>query len=130
MRSLASARACLVFAALATVGCGSTGRPLAGVDPFADGGATPAEIRIRIRNSNFYDATVTALGDMGQRRLGTVGGNQSATFTTPWNFTGGLRLQIDLLAGPTCTTEMITVSPGDAVNIEIAPDFNLTTYCR
>jgi hypothetical protein len=130
MRSRLSVRTCLVLAALAMAGCGSTGRPLAGVDPFAAGGATPAEIRIRIRNSNFYDATVTVVGDMGTRRLGTVGGNQSATFTTPWSFTGGLRLQIDLLAGPTCNTDMITVSPGDDLNIEIPPDLNTGSLCR
>jgi len=125
------ARACLCLPLLlAAGGCGSTGRPLAGADPFAQGGAVAAEIRIVVRNMNFYDATITAMGDTGRRRLGTVGGNQTTTFTTPWSFTGGLRLQIDLLAGPTCTTEMITVSPGDQLTIDIASDFNLTTYCR
>jgi hypothetical protein len=131
MTSAPIARAWLFLPLLLVVaGCGSTGRQVAGADPFAQGADAAAEIRIRVRNSNFYDATLTALGDMGRRRLGTVGGNQTATFTTPWTFTGALRLQIDLLAGPTCTTEAITVSPGDQVTIDIASDFSLTTYCR
>jgi hypothetical protein len=110
---------------LAAAACGSTGRPIAGSDPFANAGAgTPAEIRIRVRNSNFYDAALTAVGDTGRRRLGTVGGNTTAVFTTPWTFTGGLSIQIDLLAGPTCTTQPITVSPGDTVELEIPPDFS------
>ncbi|MEQ1855198.1 MAG: hypothetical protein ABL963_01945 [Longimicrobiales bacterium] len=125
--------AALAFvAALAlTVGaCGSSGRRLPGGDPFAADAETAAEIRIRVRNSNFYDATLTAFGDMGQRRLGTVGGNQTAVFTTPWTFTGGLRIQVDLLAGPTCTTDVITVGPGDTVDFEILPDFTRSQNCR
>lgn len=130
MRSpVARASFCLLLS-LAVGGCGSTGRQISGADPFAQGGTAATEIRIVVRNMNFYDATITALGDMGRRRLGTVGGNQTTTFTTPWSFTGGLRLQIDLLAGPTCTTEAITASPGDQLSIDIASDFNLTTYCR
>ena len=130
MKLALPARAWLLLLLLVMGGCGSRGRTIPGSDPFQPAGSVAAEIRIRVRNSNFYDATLTAVGDMGRRRLGTVGGNQTATFTTPWSFTGGLRVQIDLLAGPTCTTEMITVSPGDQVTIDIASDFSLTTYCR
>jgi hypothetical protein len=103
---------------------------LAGGDPFSAGGAGAAtEARIRVRNQNFYDATITALSDNGRRRLGTVGGNSSATFTMPWAFSGGLRIQIDLLAGPTCTTDVITVNPGDTVEMDIMPDMN-SSFCR
>jgi hypothetical protein len=130
MRPASTRRALLFLSMVVLGGCGSSGRTIPGADPFQEDAAVAAEIRIRVRNSNFYDATLTAIGDMGRRRLGTVGGNQTANFTTPWTFTGGLRLQIDLLAGPTCTTEMITVSPGDQVTIDIASDFSLTTYCR
>lgn len=101
---------------------------MAGGDPFS-GAGTATEARVRVRNSNFYDATLTAIGDNGQRRLGTVGGNSSATFTMPWEFSGGLRIQIDLLAGPTCITDVVTVNPGDTVDLEILPDIN-TQFCR
>lgn len=116
--------------AAAAGACGSTGRPLPGANPFEEGGGTRPEIRIRVRNSNFYDATLTAISDQGTRRLGNVGGNSSAVFTTPWSFTTGLRIQIDLLAGPTCTTDVVTMSPGETLDLEIPPDFRTATTCR
>jgi hypothetical protein len=118
-----------VLCALALIpgACGTrTSQP--GQDPFAGGGAQ--EVRVSVRNSNFYDATLTAISDTGRRRLGTVGGNQSAVFTMPWAFTSGLRIEIDLLAGPTCTTDFITVSPGEDVVLEIMSDFSNTPFCR
>ena len=99
-----------------------------GGDPFS-GGGTATEARVRVRNQNFYDATLTAIGDNGRRRLGTVGGNATAVFTMPWEFSGGLRIQIDLLAGPTCITDVVTVNPGDTVELEIMPDIN-SQFCR
>ena len=121
--------ALLCALALSLGGCGTrTSYP--GQDPFAEGGGTRQELRIRVRNNNFYDASLTAIADTGRRRLGTVGGNQSAVFTIPWSFTGGLRIEIDLLAGPTCTTDFITVSPGEDVQLDIMSDFDSTPYCR
>lgn len=124
-----SRRALLCALALILGACGTrTSYP--GQDPFADGGGTAQQVRVRVRNNNFYDANLTAIGDSGRRRLGTVGGNQSAVFTMPWTFTGGLRIEIDLLAGPTCTTDYITVSPGEDVLLEIMSDFDSTPGCR
>ena len=121
--------ALLCALAVTVAGCGTrTSYP--GQDPFAEGGGTRQELRIRVRNNNFYDASLTAIADTGRRRLGTVGGNQSAVFTIPWSFTGGLRIEIDLLAGPTCTTDFITVSPGEDVQLDIMSDFDSTPYCR
>ena len=120
----------LVLCALAVMlaSCGTrTAYP--GSDPFSGGGAAQ-EVRLRVRNSNFYDATLTAISDTGRRRLGTVGGNQTAVFTMPWSFTSGLRIEIDLLAGPTCTTDLITVSPGEDVQLEIMSEFSNTPFCR
>lgn len=114
--------------AAASTACGSTGRSIPGQDPFS-GGAAAAEIRIRIRNNNFYDATITALGDTGRRRLGTVSGNQTATFTMPWTFNGSLRLEVDLLAGGTCVTDPITVSPGDDLDLQIQSTSG-SNFCR
>ena len=126
--SAALRRALLCALALVLGACGTrTSYP--GQDPFAEDGGTPQQIRIRVRNDNFYDASLTTRGDSGGRRLGTVGGNQSAVFTVPWQFTGGLRVEIDLLAGPSCTTDYITVSPGDEVTIEILADFDSMPDC-
>lgn len=114
--------------ALSASACG-TRSAYQGQDPF-QGGAAAQEVRLRVRNSNFYDATLTAISDTGRRRLGTVGGNQTAVFTMPWSFTSGLRIEIDLLAGPTCTTDLITVSPGEDVQLEIMSEFSNTPFCR
>lgn len=122
-------RALLCSLALILGACGTrTSYP--GQDPFAEDGGTPQEVRVRVRNNNFYDANLTALGDSGRRRLGTIGGNQSGVFTMPWTFTGGLRIEIDLIAGPTCTTDYLTVSPGEDVLLEIMSDFDSTPGCR
>ncbi|HUF76348.1 MAG TPA: hypothetical protein VMM35_08720 [Longimicrobiales bacterium] len=123
-------RRSLVCAVALIAGACGTRTSYPGQDPFADGGGTRQDIRIQVRNNNFYDASLTAIGDTGRRRLGTVGGNQSAVYTMPWSFTGGLRIEIDLLAGPTCTTEFITVSPGEDVRLEIMSDFDSTPACR
>jgi hypothetical protein len=115
-------------AAFLASACGSSSRPIPGQNPFA-GGAAAAQIRIHIRNYNFYDATITALSDTGRRKLGTVGGNQNAVFTMPWTFSGRLSLEVDLLAGPTCTTEPITVSPGEDVDLQIQSSSG-SSFCR
>jgi hypothetical protein len=114
---------------LSAAACGTrTSYP--GQDPFAEGGGAAQDLRIQVRNNNFYDATLTAVSDVGRRRLGTVSGNQSAAFTMPWSFTGGLRIEINLLAGPTCTTDYVTVSPGGVVRLEIMSSFDSTPNCR
>jgi len=118
----------LSIVALALAACGSrTSYP--GQNPFAGDVGAP-QVRIFVRNSNFYDATLTAITDGGRRRLGTVGGNQSSMFTLQMDFAGGLRIEIDLLAGPSCVTDLISVNPGEDVQLEIMSDFGQTPYCR
>jgi hypothetical protein len=115
--------------ALSLVGCGTRG-PGQGADPFSGSGAGASQVRLRVRNQNFYDATITAIGDATQRRLGVVGGNQTSVFTMPWEFTSGLRIRIDLLAGPSCTTEMIQANPGDDIDVQIPPDLGTSGFCE
>jgi hypothetical protein len=114
---------------LTLVGCGTRG-PRTGGNPFDGSGAGVPQMRLRVRNANFYDATITAIGDTTQRRLGVVGGNTSATFTMPWEFSSGLRVQVDLLAGPSCTTDVIQVNPGDEVEFQIPPDLGTSGFCE
>jgi len=112
-----------------TLGACGTRTSVPGSDPF-QGGTAAQQIRLNVRNNNFYDASLTAIADTGRRRLGTVGGNQTAVFAMPLSFVGGLRIEVDLLAGPTCTTDMITVSPGETVELEIMADFDSSPNCR
>jgi hypothetical protein len=114
---------------LTLVGCGTRG-PRGSANPFDGTGAGVPQMRLRVRNANFYDATITAIGDTNQRRLGVVGGNQTATFSMPWEFSSGLRVQVDLLAGPSCTTDVIQVNPGDQVEFQIPPDLGTSGFCE
>lgn len=98
-------------------------------DPFLDGGRN--EIRIHVRNSNFYDARISALLEGGPRRqLGSVGGKTDAILTLPVDYPRVLRLEIDLLAGPTCVTEPITVDPGDDLQLDILGEPLGGDFCR
>ncbi|HET9948628.1 MAG TPA: hypothetical protein VFQ22_06885 [Longimicrobiales bacterium] len=124
-RARTASRLWALALALGAAACASGGSGGEG-DPFSGG---TREIRIRVNNQNFYDASLTAISDTGRRRLGDVGGNQSATFTLPWSFVSGLRIEIDLLAGPTCVSDPIVVDPGDTVVLDIRPDLD-RLICR
>ncbi|MDH3206146.1 MAG: hypothetical protein OEO79_06010 [Gemmatimonadota bacterium] len=99
-------------------------------DPFEAGLEGRNEILVHIINSNFYDARIYVLSGGFRRQLGTVTGNTERTFRTDWTFSQDLRLVLDLLAGPTCTTESLPVDPGDMLQMQIMPAFNETQGCR
>jgi hypothetical protein len=109
-------------------GCASSA--LAEADPFSQG-AAEQHIQIKVINLNFQDATIWALISGGRRqRLGIVSGKGEAEFTLPWRFSEPLRLEFDLLAGPRCVTEDLTVDPGDLLELQIASNFYATPGCR
>lgn len=117
----------VVPALFALSACG--GMSAATEDPFQADGRN--EIRIHVRNGNFYDARITALlGGESPRQLGSVGGKTEGVFTMPLTFSRDLRLEIDLLAGPTCVTEAIMVDPGDDLQLEILPEPIGASFCR
>jgi hypothetical protein len=110
--------------------CASSTPAASGGDPFS-GSADRQRIEIKIVNLNFQDATVWAIAAGGRReRLGTVIGKREAVFTLPWRFTEPLRLEFDLVAGPRCVTEELTVDPGDLLELQIATEFFATPGCR
>lgn len=88
------------------------------------------EFKLFVQNDNFYDARLYALASGTTRRqLGTVGGKTDAVFTVPWVFSNDLRVEINLLAGPTCTTEVIQVDPGDELRLQIMSVMD-NSFCR
>lgn len=98
-------------------------------DPFAEDGRQA--IRIHVRNNNFYDARISALlQGTPRRQLGTVGGKTEAILTLPLQYSRDLRLEIDLLAGPTCVTESIPVDPGDDLQLDILAEPIGQDFCR
>jgi hypothetical protein len=98
-------------------------------DPFAPGDRN--EFRIFVQNDNFYDARISAIASGGVRRqIGYVGGKTDGVFTVPWTFSNDLRVEIDLQAGPTCTTEVIQVDPGDELRLQILSAITDSDFCR
>jgi hypothetical protein len=97
--------------------------------PFS-GFGVGEEIRIEVRNLNFSDATLWAIGDGRRRRLGVVIGKQGATFTIPWRITQTLAIEIDLLAGVRCTTRELTTAPGDIIEVQIDLELRRSEFCR
>ena len=101
---------CMVLAC-ASFGCATPRSPL--VDP------EDARIHIEVLNRNFQDATIHAIWPGNRQRLGTVIGITTAEYRLPWAFSGILQIEIDLLAGPECTTRGIMADPGDIIVVEI-----------
>ncbi len=97
--------------------------------PFSGGGVRE-EIRIEIRNLNFSDATLWAIGGGTRRRLGVVPGKGDVSFTVPWRFSQSLAIEIDLLAGVRCTTQEMIADPGDIIEVQIDVDLRRSEYCR
>ena len=100
-------------------------------DPF-EGGGVSTSIRLDVENRNFYDATIYVIEDQGRaRRVGDVGGNGNRSFQVPWEFAAAMSFRIDLLAGGSCTTPPVMVSPGEVLGLQIVADVGSSSaYCR
>lgn len=122
-RPMMVAALCFAVAACATGGGTDTAGPFSSTD-------RPNSVRIEVLNLNFQDARLYALRDTERLSLGTVGGKQEGTFTLPWNMSQNLRIEINLLAGPTCTTEALPVQPGDILELQIQSVFSQSSFCR
>lgn len=118
-------RALLLATLLASSGCATAG----GSGPF-DGGREDS-ITLHVRNLNFADARLYTIRRSAARQLlGSVGGKQERDFTVDWQISEPLRIEIDLLAGPTCTTEELYVDPGDMLELQIEAVFGRSSFCR
>jgi hypothetical protein len=123
--ALRSATLALVLAASA---CASSGGSAGAPEPF--GGSEPTTVRIIIQNLNFQDARLYTYRADTRRMLGTVTGNSNREFVIDWDFPARMYLEIDMLAGPRCFTEALTVDPGDILELQIASRFANTAGCR
>ena len=111
MRAMTRARIVLLLAALALPGCASR-RPATGLFGEPEGKQT---LTISVNNNNFNDAGVYLISDGGRRRLGSVTGKGSGTYTVTWTNSRVIQLEVDFIAGSTCTTRPIQVAPGDVL---------------
>lgn len=114
---------------LVIAACATPGQVVERGTPFSD--TTPAEdrIRIHVQNDNFSDARLYAIGQVSRRPLGTVTGKQVAVFDIPWDFSSPLRIEINLLAGPKCTTRTVDAHPGDELDLRIESVLSSMSTC-
>jgi len=99
-------------------------------DPYADLGDRN-EFRLFVQNDNFYDARISLIArGTSRRQLGYVGGKTDGVFTVPWTFSNDLQVEIDLQAGPSCLTDVITVDPGDDLRLQIMSAMTDGSFCR
>ena len=124
-------RKALTSLAVLTVvaGCATQGRTVERQDPFTREAVADQTIRVHVLNNNFMDARLYAIGLSSREQLGTVGGKQQATLAIPWDFSEPLRIEIDLLAGPKCTTRTIEADPGDIFDLTIESVFGRSSVC-
>ena len=69
--------------------------------------------RIFVTNLNFMEVTVYGVTTGSRRKLGIVPGKGEAVLTMPISFPTEIHLEIDLMAGPYCYTDRLTVDAGD-----------------
>jgi hypothetical protein len=77
-----------------------------------------SELTLVVRNYNFNDATLYAVGAGRRERLGRVTGNGEERFTFRWT-NPDLRVVVDFLAGRDETTDAIPVAAGDVLELVI-----------
>jgi hypothetical protein len=110
MSVYAMAAAMLVLAA-----CATSDPPRRGYDSNPTAGVA----RIFVTNLNFMEVTVYGVTTGTRRRLGVVPGKGEKMLTMPISFPTELHLEIDILAGPYCWTERLTVDAGDDFDLVV-----------
>jgi len=110
-----TAGALAALAAVFLVSCASAG---GGSNPFREDNREK-EIQVFITNLAFMDATVYGVTNGSRRRLGRVTGKRESQFSVPFPVTADFWLEVDILAGPKCRTERMSVSPGEHLELVI-----------
>ena len=116
-----------LIVALLPAGCSQAGRADRSTFP---GDSQERSVRFYVTNLNFMDATLWAVTPGTRSKLGIVSGKKEAVFTLPWDFSTDLRIEIDMLAGSRCVTEVLPVDPGDDIELIIDADMSRSPLCR
>ncbi len=109
--SLAAAAA-LTMALLGGCATRTASNPLSGGAPLGES----LELELQVTNQNFNQITVFTARGSTYRRLGTVSGNASRTFTLEWPLPN-IQLRVKFLAGPDFVTESLSVAPGEILEL-------------
>ena len=127
-RPLSRVRSLAFVCTIAMAACGAPRTP-AQAEPFSATSGRAATVRLIVQNRNFSDARLYAVRRGARTILGQVGGKQDAEFTLDWVLPEPLRIEIDMLAGPRCTTEEMQVDPGDILELQIDAVFSRSSAC-
>lgn len=103
-----------VLPAVAGLGCSSSRGSGA---PFVN--QSDSRINVEVENVGYWNATLYAVWPGRRVRLGTVTGTRTANFVLPWDRSIEFRVEIDLLAGPSCLTREIWADPGDIIVLRL-----------
>jgi outer membrane biogenesis lipoprotein LolB len=103
----------LLAAVLAVSACGAQREEGEDLTPDAE-----ARLTVRVRNYDFNQLTVYAIGSVQRERLGTVQSNSEETFRFRWS-QPQIRIEISLLAAGSTMTDVMPVSPGDVLDLEV-----------
>ncbi len=98
-----------------------------------DPGVAPGlenRIEIRIVNNNFSDARLYAVRLRGKEYIGALTGKTEANYTLEWDVPQTLSIRIELLAVGTCTTDELTVDPGETLFLRIDSTLAAMPSCR
>jgi len=76
------------------------------------GGASDDTFTLAVENRNYNSARLFAHWNGQRQRIGSVGGNQTETFTLDWR-TRDFRVEVDFLAGGGFISDPISVNRGD-----------------
>ena len=107
----------LLTAVLATAACASQRSAALFGEP-----EVKQVLRLKVTNNNFSDAGLYLLSDGSRRRLGTVTGKSSGDYSVTWTKNAPIQIEVDFIAGSTCTTRAIMVSPGDELALDLGLD--------
>ncbi|MHB1194893.1 MAG: hypothetical protein ACYC6F_17845 [Longimicrobiales bacterium] len=110
-------RALLLAAALGAAACGATAR-----NPFAAEGTAETQILIQVENQGFNDLRLYAISHRGNQSLGSVQGNTIRRVTLEWRQPDQLSFRLEVLAGRSYTTHVVSANPGDQVYLVIPND--------
>ncbi len=95
--------------------------------PGVDEEPLPEPITVHVKNENFLAMNLSFVASSMSRRLGSVNGNSTGSFSVPWSLVYGQ--QVVIVATPiggrgNAVTSGLTVDPGQVVEFRIAQVMN------
>jgi len=90
--------------------------------PESDADPRPEPIPVHVKNENFLDMNVAVVSGGASRRLGTVSGNSTGTFTIPWSAANGQGIYLTAIpigGSGAARSATLNVSPGQVIEFKI-----------